>query len=132
MSPADGIRKLGFRRWYQRQLIEGHAWFVTCFLCMILAAACLEDLSLRSGGWKAVTTLALIACAGLIGVTALKRYKQLLDRAEHIAEHSTCERCAEYGRLSILSAGGSDAASALAPPWLRVQCRKCGHQWLIE
>ena len=35
MSPADGIRKLGFRRWYERQLIESHAYFLTCFLCMI-------------------------------------------------------------------------------------------------
>ena len=36
MSPADGIRQLGFRRWYERQLIESHAYFLTCFLCMIM------------------------------------------------------------------------------------------------
>ena len=133
MSPADGIRKLGFRRWYERQLIESHAYFITCFLCMILALACFEDVSLSAGGWKPILMLALVFGAGLVGVGALKRYKVLLDRAERIAERSTCTQCAEYGRLQVLgSSAEHDAESANGTQWMRVQCRKCGHQWLIE
>ena len=133
MSPADGIRRLGFRRWYERQLIESHACFVTCFLCMIVALVCFEGVSLRGGGWTPVLMLGLVFGAGTIGIAALKRYKHLLDRAERIAEHSTCAKCATYGRLEILSAGGrDDTPGSSVAPWMRVQCRKCGNQWLIE
>lgn len=132
MSPADGIRKLGFRRWYERQLIEGHAWFVTCFLCLILALACAEDLSLKEGGVRALVMLSIIAAAGALGVMALKRYRYLLDRAECIAEQTNCPRCATYGRIQVVGGGlGTDAASS-PRAWMRVQCRHCGNRWLIE
>lgn len=131
MSPADDIRKLGFRRWYERQLIESHAWFITCFLCLILALACAEDLGLMAGGWKPLVRLGIIAAAGAVGVVALKRYRLLLDRAEYIAERSTCARCTTYGRIRIV--GSSPVTEpAQAPAWMRVQCRQCGNQWLIE
>ena len=65
MSEAEGIRKLGFRRWYERQLIESHAWFVTCFLCLILALACAEDMEFKAGGVQPVLMLATIAAAGI-------------------------------------------------------------------
>ena len=38
MEPARSIGKLGFRRWYERQLIESHAWLITCFLCALAIA----------------------------------------------------------------------------------------------
>ncbi len=47
MEPAAGIGKLGFSRWYERELIEGHAWLITCFLCMLAIAACVESMSFR-------------------------------------------------------------------------------------
>ena len=131
MSPADGIRRLGFRRWYERQLIESHACFLTCFLCAILATTCVEGVSLSAGGWSPLAMLALVFGAGAIGIAALKRYKRILDRAEHIAERAVCGRCTEYGRIRVISASGLDMDAA-ATPWLRVECRKCGHQWLIE
>ena len=129
MSPADGIRKLGFRRWYERQLIEGHAWFVTCFLCMILALACAEDIGLKEGGLKPVLMLALIAAAAALGLASLKRYRKLLVRAEAIAEQSTCARCATYGRLVVIGAGATEVQ---APVWMRVRCRHCGNEWVVE
>ncbi len=128
MTPADGIRKLGFRRWYERQLIEGHAWFVTCFLCMILALACAEDIGLREGGFKPVLMLALIAGAAVLGFSSLRRYRRLLERAETIAEQSTCGRCATYGRLLVLGTGTVETP----PVWMRVRCRHCGNEWVIE
>ena len=34
-EPARSIGKLGFRKWYERRLIEGHAWLISCFLCAL-------------------------------------------------------------------------------------------------
>jgi hypothetical protein len=132
MTPTDGIRKLGFRRWYERQLIESHAWFITCFLCLILALACAEDLGLKEGGLQAFLMLTIIAAAGALGVLALKRYRHLLDRAECIAEQTNCARCATYGRIQVLGGGPGTGAAGSTRAWLRVQCRQCGNQWLIE
>jgi hypothetical protein len=128
VTEADGIRKLGFRRWYERQLLESHAWFVTCFLSVILALTCAEDIGLKAGGWKPVLMLGIIAAAGALGLTALKRYRRLLVRAEAVAEQSTCGQCATYGRLQVLESGSAAQPGA----WMRVQCRQCGNQWLIE
>ncbi|MBL8526548.1 MAG: hypothetical protein JNL68_02580, partial [Burkholderiales bacterium] len=47
MSYEESIRKLGFKRWYERQLIESHGYLVTCFLCMIVIAVALDDLSFK-------------------------------------------------------------------------------------
>ena len=132
MTEADGIRRLGFRRWYERQLIECHVWFVTCFLCLILALACAEAIGSPAGGWKPALMLAIIAAAGAVGFVALKRYRRLLDRAETIAEQSTCQRCRTYGRLLVLGAGVERATDVDASAWMRVQCRQCGNQWMIE
>ena len=133
MSPADGISKLGFRRWYERQLIESHACLVTGFLCLILIAAFFEGFSLHEASASTFVTLATMLAAGVVGGGALKRYIQVLQRAEHIAEHSVCTSCSTYGRLTILGSSKEEpAAGELAPGWMRVACRKCGHQWLID
>jgi len=131
-SPADGIRKLGFRRWYERQLIESHAWFITCFLCMILLMACMEGYDPRDIDLQSLQRGILIFAAGILGLLALKRYKVQLERAEYVAERSTCAICSTYGRLEILGAGGTDGQEIRDGLWMRVACRKCGHRWLIE
>lgn len=46
-TPAQGIARLGFRTWDERQLIESHVWFITGFLCAALILALTEDLNLR-------------------------------------------------------------------------------------
>jgi len=42
LASFDRIRTHGFRHWYERQLIECHAWLVSCFLGMICAASGIE------------------------------------------------------------------------------------------
>jgi hypothetical protein len=133
MSPAEGISKLGFRRWYERQLIESHAYLVTGFLCLILIAASFEGFSIREMSASSFITLATMFAAGVVGCGALKRYIDVLQRAEHIAEHSVCTSCKTYGRLTIVGSSREQAAAdELSPVWMRVACRKCGHQWLID
>ena len=133
MSPAEGISKLGFRRWYERQLIESHAFLVTGFLCLILIAASMEGFSIRDASSSTLVTLATMFVAGALGLGSLKRYIDLLSRAEHIAEHAVCGNCASHGRLQIVGSNKeAQAGGESASDWMRVSCRKCGHQWLID
>ena len=74
MTAADGIRKLGFRRWYERQLIESHVYLVTGFLSMIMVFACFEDFSLRAPGIKPFLMLALIMGGAVLCAVSLWRY----------------------------------------------------------
>lgn len=118
MEPADSIGRIGFRRWYERQLIEGHAWFVTCFLCLLAIAACLEELSFRGPLARLLAFVAFVFAAGVLGIYALLRYKHLMDEAERFGEHATCAACNTYGRFTILA--GSVA-----------KCRKCANEWRL-
>ena len=47
MSTIEGIRKLGFRKWYERQLVEGHLYLVTMILALIAMAAGYEVISIE-------------------------------------------------------------------------------------
>ena len=59
MEPVDSIGRLGFSRWYERRLIEAHAWFVSAFFCMVAIAACMEELSFRGSLAVSYTHLTL-------------------------------------------------------------------------
>ena len=141
MSRAEGIRKFGFRRWYERQLIEGHAYLVTCFLCMILIAACVEGFSLRAPGWQPLIMLALMLAGGFVCIASWRRYYVVLVRAEHTGEQSTCCECNTYGRFQVLEPAPANGRSFIrhlarsadqTDPRLKVCCRQCGHEWMIE
>ena len=121
IETARSIAKLGFRRWYERQLIESHAWLVSCLLCGIAIAVCLEMVSLRDPG-TALVTLAFIFTAGLIIVHGLRRYQVLMTLAEQLASHSTCTACHSYARFRAMDEN----------PRMKVQCRKCGHEWTLD
>src|SRR6185503_4132549 len=90
MEPADSIRRLGFNRWYERQLIEGHAWFISGFICMILIAACVEELSFRGSAWHVLGYVALVLGASAVGIYGIVRYQQILVESERVGERATC------------------------------------------
>jgi hypothetical protein len=122
MEPARSISKLGFQRWYERQLTEGFAWLVTCLLCAVLIAAGIESIWPRLMTWHAVAMLAFVYVVGMICWYALRRFLMLLTRAEHVASRSTCAQCATNGRYEVLS------ETAV----MRVRCRRCAHEWTIS
>jgi hypothetical protein len=138
MDIVEGIRKLGFRRWYERRLIEAHAFLVTGFLALILAVACLELRGETSTGGERMAYLlgAVASLAG--GIVAWLRYHRMLAVIEWAGEQATCPACGEYGRLRLLAAGphaptsGPDADLAAEIPRLRVACRGCGNEWDID
>lgn len=120
MEPARSIARLGFKRWYERQLIESHVWLVTVLLCGIGMAASLEVLDFRNAG-DTVVTLGFVFAGGLICWKGFERFRFLMVRAEEMASHSTCEVCSAYGRFSVVDQNAR----------FRVRCRKCGNEWLI-
>ena len=122
MEPAAAIGRLGFKRWYERQLVEGHAWLVTCFLCMLTVAACLEDLSFRGPLGEVLAIGATVFAAGIVGIYGWDRYRRTMQVAEYVAAQSTCGSCNTYAAFKLL---GADSGA------MHVRCRKCAHEWRI-
>jgi len=118
VEPADSIARLGFARWYERQLIEGHAWFVSCFLCLIAVAACVEELNLRGSAPRLMAYVTLVLASVAIGIYGMVRYSQIMIQAERIGEQATCKGCRSYARFRMISA-------------TQVRCRRCGNEWRL-
>jgi len=136
MDTLGRIRSLGFKKWYERQLIESHLYLVTCFLGIIMAASAVE-LSARR---ESVAGLVLTAGLGLAGCVlsfyGWERYKRIMMVAEHIGDHAHCPACRAYARFSVVDAGKAlhEEPVNIADPkevWLKARCIKCGHEWTI-
>lgn len=129
-TPAQGIARLGFRSWYERQLIESHVYFITGFMCAVLILALMEDLNLRRPEPMSLVSLAMIIAAMLLGGGAMRRYMRMLGRAEMLAEQCVCPGCAVYGLIRVLDTGVVEADEH--PQWMRVACKKCDREWRVE
>jgi hypothetical protein len=137
MNLAEGIRRVGFARWYERQLMEAHLYLVTAFLCLILLTACLEGFSSRAPGLEPFVRMIGIFAGCWVGVWAVRRYGAILGVAESAAGQSVCKKCASYGRLEVIGAGPAprtrgEAQVGRSASAVAVRCRKCGHEWLIK
>jgi hypothetical protein len=133
MELSEGIRRIGFRRWYERQLIESHLYLVSCFLCLVVVLACFEGFSLRAPGMETALRFAAMLAGGAVCVWTLRRYLAMLDFAVRAAERSVCGRCEAYGMLEVTGArvGFNGADSTPRSVQTGVRCRKCGHEWTI-
>lgn len=135
MKLGDDIRRLGFRRWYERQLIESHAYLVTAFLALILLLAGIEGMAFARGSplFYAVVVVAA-AAAGVLTYVGWRRFNVLLARAELFAAGAACPRCKAWGEFEVLAeerAEDDDPPESGRPHWLRVRCRRCGNDWRI-
>ncbi len=138
MDIASRIRLVGFRKWYERQLIDSHLSLTTCFLSGITIAACLEEVRLAEAGWRTATLLAIVFAAALLCAYSWRRYLTVLGRAETYGSRSSCPACKTYARFDILASGSGTQGPYLDPeetalpyPWLRVRCRKCATAWRL-
>lgn len=125
---AEGIKRLGFRRWYERQLIESHVYFITAFLSLIVVIAGMEGYSASADGSKRLLMVAVVVGGVLLCGWSFHRYQRMLARAVRAAEHSKCEKCTTYGALEVVRP--SDAARAGS--MITVRCRKCAHEWRMD
>jgi len=135
LSVAQHIRKLGFRRWHERQLIEAHASLVTAFLGVIAVAVCLDQFQWRDAGVKPLIMLTLIVAGIVLCFKTITFYFKMLFRAEHFAMQAVCGSCKVYGVLEVVATApdqSQDFSDAVGDDWLQVRCRKCGHGWTMH
>jgi hypothetical protein len=138
MDIVTGIRRLGFRKWYERRLIEAHAYLITGFLALILALACVEVAGDAGQGLRRLAWLIGAAASLGGGVLAWLRYHRVLLATETVAERAVCPGCGAYGRFRVVrSAPHSGAELEAAPaledlPHLRVRCRDCQREWDLD
>jgi hypothetical protein len=125
MTLAEGIRRLGFRKWYERTLLQSHAHLAGTFLCLIGVFGAFEAAA-RFANWheQILDYGAVLLFAGS-GVWALRRYLFLLQHAELAAHQAECPHCKAYGRLDLIEADASGEQ-------VKVRCRGCGHGWVID
>ena len=122
-ATADRIERLGFRKWYERELLSGHAHMVLSILSVIALMASMEGF--RDGpNVRLENVVFVVVCAG-IGLWALRRYLFLMMRAEVVANQANCPDCGEYGRFGVVGRNPSQAET-------EVCCRKCAHRWVIN
>ena len=125
MRLVDGIRTVGFRKWYQGELTRSHLSLVMLLLCGIGALVTLELASRQAPMSDRIGNLVLLlACAG-IGMVALRRYLFLLMRAEQAAREAVCPKCAAYGRLDLAGDGPQQQRT-------EVRCRSCRAVWSMS
>lgn len=137
MASLDRIRTHGFRRWYERQLIECHAWLVSWFLGVIVLVSGLE----MAGNAASRLSGALLLVGGLAVILySWKRYHLLLEVAERLGEQAVCPGCQAYAKFKIESSGPAPLPDGGDPVlenhgggvWLRAKCRKCGDEWMMK
>jgi hypothetical protein len=121
---ADSVERIGFRKWYERQLLSSHAHMVLAFLSVIALVASMEAIRGSAGDALLGNALFVLVCAG-IGLWALRRYLYLLMRAEETANQANCPDCGEYGRFRVVGHRPRDQQ-------LDVRCRRCSRDWIIS
>jgi hypothetical protein len=136
MASLQTIARHGFRRWYERQLIECHAWLVTCFLAMICTVSGVEVSGQgTAGAWS--LGLALTVAGAVIAYYAWRRYRSMLEIAERLGELAVCPTCQAYAKFDVTAAGPTPLPDGADPRigelgeslWLQAHCRKCGGEW---
>lgn len=128
MPAASRLREFGFRRWYERQLIEGHAWLITGILSLIALFAGME-MFVAASGWRLFGAFGVMVATGLLCLVAFRRYLLMLAYAEHVAGHRRCGACGAGG-AEVLDTGGRHEDGEEG--WIKLRCRQCRQQWLIE
>jgi hypothetical protein len=125
MGVAKGIRKLGFHAWHERELLLGFGWMVVLLLCAVVAFAALETL-IESSGWnESARSTVVILSAGAFGIVSLHRFLMALARVQSAASQAICRQCEVFGRLRVIA--HDDAGT-----WVRVSCRGCAHEWVMD
>ena len=103
----------GFRRWYERQLVESFAYLTTGVLSLIMMAIAIEMLEFRATAAGLLALVAIAAAGGGLCVFSWRRFHRLLARAEYLAEKATCGNCNAYGRFTWFRRANSPDARRL-------------------
>ena len=123
---ADGIRRLGFRKWYERELLSSHAHMT---LAILAAVAMLASFEAFQGGSLAdkLMDMVFVVVSGAIALWSLRRYLFLLMHAEEVANQANCANCKAYGQLRV-----QDEPGHRRPELVPVCCKRCGFRWTLR
>lgn len=121
---AEGVGRVGFRKWYERELLSSHAHMVLAVLSFIALFASLEAARAGTLAERLLDTFLAILSAA-VTYWAMRRYLTLLTNAEVVANQANCGDCGEYGRFRVL-------ADHRQRQETEVCCRKCNHRWTIS
>ena len=125
MKLAEGIRRHGFRKWYERELLQSHAHLALTFLSLVGIVAAFEGITRAGSLADKAADVATLLLSGAAGLWGLRRYLYLLSHAEAVAHQAECSKCQAYGRLELLQSDASGES-------VQVRCRGCGHVWRID
>jgi len=120
----EHFKRIGFRKWYERQLLSSHAHMVLAFLSVIALVGSMEAFRTAQGDTQLANVLFVVVCAA-IGAWAMRRYLFLLMRAEQAANQASCPDCGDYGRFRVVG-----QRPRLAE--IDVRCRKCSRDWIFS
>jgi hypothetical protein len=122
----EGIRRYGFRKWYERELLSSHAHMALALLASVAMIASFE--AFKGGNWseKLMDTAFVLVCAA-IALWSLRRYLYLLMHAEEMANQANCSKCQAYGLLQVPEGSRTDERR-LVP----VCCKRCGFRWDMQ
>ncbi len=120
---AEGVARVGFRKWYERELLSSHAHMLLALLSLFAMLAALEAYT-EAAATEKLVDVALAVVAGVITLWALRRYLYLLMRAEFLANQANCPACKDYGRFQVV-------AEDRPAHQTQVRCRRCAQDWTI-
>ena len=132
MELAEGIRRIGFRRWHERQLLQCHLYLVSALLCLIAVLATVEGFASRSFSLTFFIGLLLIIAGTAAGVWAFGRYVKMMVTAQYVADRSICSRCKTYGVLEAPESSRHAVSPEREIAPTPVRCRVCGNEWTIQ
>ena len=125
MPTGQTIRRVGFRKWYERELIQSHLHLVLLLLAAIGLLGSAEAYSIKLSAASQLTAIGCGLASAAIGLYALRRYLFLLCHAEFVADQAVCRHCDAYARWELLDETADGAR-------LSVRCRRCEHRWKID
>jgi hypothetical protein len=125
VSTAQAIRKLGFRKWYERELLQSHINLVLLLFATLGLLASAEVFTRKMGLADQLQVLGAAVASAAIGFFALRRYLRMLIHAEYVADQARCRGCDTYAKWELLEDEADGAR-------LKVRCRKCDHRWQID
>jgi hypothetical protein len=126
MNLSDGIRKMGFISWQERELLVGHGWLALAILTAVVTFAALELIFDDHAGWfDRILSGAGFALFAALTAVLLQRFFTALIATQRATSQAKCAECGTYGRLKWLSEAADQS-------WVRVRCRECGAEWHIN
>jgi hypothetical protein len=129
MRLEDGIRQHGFPRWYERRLIEGHAFLVTAFVSLLAMLVVFEMVDFSKSITSSLWLIGISGTGGVVCIHALRQFGRLTSSAHMLAEQAHCPKCATYAKFQVIHA--FDAPDRLEGRALTVRCRLCEAEWTM-